>query len=132
MSPPSMNATGQPCLRTDRAAGASPLVLILGLGSSHGDDQAGWIAIDRLRPLLPWPCAAHKITSTLACLDRLPGVAALLVVDASEPQGQPGRTHRIRWPNVLVGNRARSSTHIPALRETLELAEALAGCRARC
>ena len=35
--------------------------LIVGLGSPHGDDQLGWVAVDRLRPRLPAGISAHKV-----------------------------------------------------------------------
>ena len=34
--------------------------LIVGLGSPHGDDQLGWVAIDRLRPRLPAGISARQ------------------------------------------------------------------------
>ena len=41
--------------------------LIVGLGSPHGDDQLGWITIDRLRPLLPAGISRRRFATASSC-----------------------------------------------------------------
>lgn len=59
-------------------------ILVVGLGSPHGDDQAGWMAIDRLqtKPLRGVQLVRLALPHDL--LDRLDRIDALHVIDAAE------------------------------------------------
>jgi hydrogenase maturation protease len=99
--------------------------MIIGLGSSHGDDQVGWMAVDRLRPRLPAGVAAVKATGGLALLESLAGQDEVIIVDAAAPGGRPGAITWLEWPCPELVERRPWSTHGPGLVEALHLAETL-------
>ena len=72
--------------------------LIVGLGSPHGDDQLGWVAIDLLRPRLPAGTSAHKVRGGLELIECLDGHDAAVVIDAASPAGRPGSIRSFTWP----------------------------------
>ena len=99
--------------------------LIVGLGSPHGDDQLGWVAIDRLRSLLPDGISARQVRDAFELLDILEGHDTAVIIDAAAPAGQPGTLRTFNWPSPLLADSERLSTHGLGLVAALELAEAL-------
>ncbi|TWT91270.1 hypothetical protein [Stieleria varia] len=57
--------------------------LIIGIGSPHGDDQIGWLAIDELLLHGELPCRAIKVSNPLQCLDHLDRAERVLIIDAA-------------------------------------------------
>ncbi|HWE37358.1 MAG TPA: hydrogenase maturation protease [Isosphaeraceae bacterium] len=100
-------------------------VLVVGLGSPHGDDQVGWAVVERLRPLLPPFATARAVGGGLDLLACLEGQDAAIVVDAAAPSGRPGRVHVLDWPCPDLVALRPLSTHGPGLVEALRLAEVL-------
>jgi hydrogenase maturation protease len=100
-------------------------VLIVGLGSPHGDDRVGWAVVERLRPLLPPFATARAVASGLDVLACLEGQDAAIVVDAAASAGRPGHVHRFDWPCPGLAALRPLSTHGPGLVEALRLAEVL-------
>ncbi len=111
--------------------------LVVGLGSANGDDRVGWLVADRLlqdaagnarrAARLEWVrhASVRRAGSPLDVLDWLEGVRRLVLCDASEPLGRPGRRCRWTWPAPeLRGLRCRGS-HDFSVPAVLELAEAL-------
>jgi hydrogenase maturation protease len=99
--------------------------LILGLGSPHGDDQLGWVAIDLLWPRLPSGTSAHKIRGGVELIECLGGHEAAVVIDAASPAGRPGSIRFFTWPCPELGHRILLSSHGLGLVEAIQLAEAL-------
>ncbi len=99
--------------------------LIVGLGSPHGDDQLGWVAIDLIRPRLPAGVSAQKIRGGLDLLECLEGHDTVVIVDASAPAGRPGLIRSFAWPCPELPELAPWSTHGLELVEALQLAETL-------
>jgi hydrogenase maturation protease len=99
--------------------------LVVGVGSPHGDDQLGWLAVDRLCPLLPSGYAVHKVQGGLDLLDCLEGHEAAIIIDAAAPAGQPGRLRSFTWPCPELASFAQWSTHGVGLVEAFQLAESL-------
>ena len=93
--------------------------VIVGLGSPHGDDQLGWVAIDRLRPRLPAGIAAHKVRGGIELLECLEGQDAAVVIDAAAPAGRPGTIRSFAWPSPELAGCAPWSTHGLGLVEAL-------------
>lgn len=59
--------------------------LVVGIGSPHGDDQAGWLVVERLRDLLPKSSAEfHVAQSPTDLLNWLEDHETLFLVDAVE------------------------------------------------
>jgi hydrogenase maturation protease len=99
--------------------------LIVGLGSPHGDDQLGWVAIDRLRPLLPDAISARKVRDGFELLEVLEGHDSAVIIDAAAPAGRPGSIRSFKWPSPELVHCIPLSSHGLGLVEAIQLAEAL-------
>lgn len=125
--------------------------LIVGLGSPHGDDRLGWLVIDRLaagdervtgregegenavtgratavslsppRPLSP-SCGLRYARTPLDILDWLQETERLIVCDAAQPAGRPGRVCHLEWPDDSIRQLRSTGTHDVGLSSALELA----------
>jgi len=99
--------------------------LVVGLGSAHGDDQAGWKVVQRLGPN---PCPG---TETVALgdpsqlLDHLEGCSKLILVDASRSGKAPGTISRLTWPDAAVAAGTGRSSHGFSAGAVLMLADRL-------
>lgn len=101
--------------------------LVVGLGSPHGDDQAGWVAADALEARLQPPWAVRKISSAFDLLSLLEGQDELILIDAAAPRDQPGQIRAFEWPCGQFATGAAASSHGVGLASALHLAEVL-GC----
>jgi hydrogenase maturation protease len=101
------------------------MTLVVGLGSPHGDDRLGWVAVERLRPRLPAGVLALALGSGLELLDCLGDHDRAVVIDAVSPAGRPGTIRCFDWPCPELAARAPGSTHGLGLVEALRLAELL-------
>jgi hydrogenase maturation protease len=101
------------------------MMLITGLGSPHGDDQLGWVAVDRLRSRLPDGIIVRKVSDALELLDDLDGQDMAVVIDAVAPAGRPGTIRSFAWPCPELTTCSPWSTHGLGLVEALQLAGAL-------
>ncbi|MDR3636374.1 MAG: hydrogenase maturation protease [Isosphaeraceae bacterium] len=97
--------------------------LVIGLGSPHGDDQAGWALVDRLeqRGMM----SAQRVRDGVELLAALEGHDDVILVDASAPAGEPGRTRAFTWPCGELAEVPLLSTHGLGLVEALRMAETL-------
>ena len=77
--------------------------LIVGLGSPHGDDQLGWVVVDRLRPGWPAGITVAKVDGGIGLLASLVGHEAAVVIDAAAPAGRPGTIRSYIWPSAEIG-----------------------------
>ena len=109
-------------------------VRILGIGSPAGDDQAGWLTVDAL--LAGGVPAGDAFT--VEKLDRpganliplLDSASWVILVDAMQSEGQPGRIRRFDqkdWPGYGHG----LSSHGFGVLDALSVAQALASLPAR-
>jgi len=73
--------------------------LFVGLGSSHGDDQIGWLVADQLASVRnpPAPFVVRKAAVPLDLLDWLAGVRFLGICDAAETSSPAGSLKRWEW-----------------------------------
>ncbi len=101
------------------------MILIVGLGSPHGDDQLGWMAIDRLQLPLPAGITTHKVRGGIELLECLAGQELGIIIDASAPAGQPGSIRSFEWPCPELTACLPSGTHDLGLIDALQLAETL-------
>jgi hydrogenase maturation protease len=111
--------------RDGDARSARGEILIVGLGSPHGDDQIGWAVVERLCPRLPVGATARAVGGGLDLLACLEGQDTAIVVDAAMPSGRPGRVRVFEWPCPDLAGCRPMSTHRPGLVEALRLAEVL-------
>jgi hydrogenase maturation protease len=97
---------------------------VLGLGSPHGDDAAGWHVIERLRRRSG--VLAHLGTvEPSRLLDHLGDCRRLVLVDACQSGQPPGTLIRLQWPEASLRGQRRRSSHALGLGEALALAEML-------
>lgn len=107
-----------------------PPVLFVGLGSPHGDDQAGWLVAQALRTH-NLPGVEVRIASNPWDIPSwLRGHETLFVCDACEGMGMPGDWKRWSWPDPAFTRLDRprlqeSSSHQFPLVSALKLAEIL-------
>lgn len=89
-------------------------VLIAGIGSAHGDDQAGWLVAEHLAATLRDCCniTVRKAMIPLDLLDWLDGVDVLHVCDACEKDGNPNHVERFEWnPGTILSS--SPELHLP-------------------
>lgn len=75
---------------------------VIGLGSDHGDDQAGWLVIDRLRERNYPGEKLVRISHPARLLDSLDwdgesSGEAVIICDACLGNGNPGSISQLRW-----------------------------------
>lgn len=101
--------------------------LFVGLGSSHGDDQAGWLVASELQRRADHSrslnCRLAKSPSDL--LDWLDDVTHLILCDACDDPTQLGTLSHWHWPAERFVRTRSSSSHQLGLPEVLDLAAAL-------
>ncbi len=97
--------------------------LVIGLGSPHGDDRAGWAIVDRLEA--QGDTRARRVCDGVELLAALEGQDDVVIVDASAPVDTPGRVRVFVWPCPELAGMRAWSTHGLGLVDALRLAEAL-------
>jgi hydrogenase maturation protease len=117
--------------------GDAPRHLFVGIGSAHGDDQAGWIVADRIRTHFASEkrVLVRQAVIPADVLDWLNGVDHLHLCDACQTGSPPGTLHRWEWnlasrvelTDANGHHVLRSSgSHDWGVAHTLKLAERLA------
>ena len=125
--------------------------LVVGLGSHHGDDQAGWLVLTRLQergypdarlvrlqhpadlldvidaeqflepPTVVPPLRRRDIRSA----ERPDYSRALVICDACVGGGPPGTIHCFRWPTDRLVYQRPSGSHDMSLGDVMELGRQL-------
>ncbi len=99
--------------------------LVVGLGSHHGDDQAGWLVLDRLRERNFPAARLTRILHPVDLLDVSDPQQSLILCDACRGSGAPGDVSHCRWPSDHFIITRHSGSHDLSLREVLELGQQL-------
>jgi hydrogenase maturation protease len=99
--------------------------LFIGLGSAHGDDQAGWAVIDHLRSVCSETVRAIKVRNGSEILEAINSVESLVLIDSSAPNGAPGTLRWFSWPSLELEAQAPRNSHSIGMVEALRLAEVL-------
>lgn len=98
-------------------------ILLVGLGSPHGDDQIGWKVVEQMDNV-PGDVEARVLREPTALWDHLGRCQRLVVIDACQSDACPGTPHRLTWPLDLHPVPLRSS-HGFDLASVLRLAESI-------
>lgn len=116
-------------------------LLVAGLGSTHGDDQAGWLVVDHLNVLLSQTrdsgigADARRISSPVDLLTLLPEYPRVLICDAVQcsPEAASTACFRIELPQPWTAQcladcfspatSPRTGTHGIGLFEVLQIAQ---------
>lgn len=104
--------------------------LIVGLGSPHGDDQAGWLVIDCLHALGVERHVAKKAAHPGDLWSWGESGRGLTVCDAGQIAGQPGRIGRWTWPEDRLEHARLGGTHDLPLADVLTLGRQTGCCPA--
>lgn len=102
--------------------------LIIGLGSSHGDDQAGWLVIDVLLSLGADASSVRKAAHPADILNWADSNRSLTICDAGHPAGHPGRVGRWSWPHDPLERSRLCGTHDLPLADVLGLGRETGRC----
>lgn len=102
--------------------------LVIGLGSFHGDDQAGWLVIDHLLSLGADDGSVRKAAHPADVLNWADAAARLTICDAGYPRGLPGRIGRWTWPHDCLESSRLCGTHDMPLGEILALGHHTGRC----
>ncbi|RMF36813.1 MAG: hydrogenase maturation protease [Planctomycetota bacterium] len=112
--------------RPDRTTMKFRQTLVVGLGSPHGDDQAGWLATDALAQRFPPnDPVLRKANSASELLDWIDGVGRLIIVDACLGLNRPGEFRCWRWPHRAMAIGKWAGSHDMPLAAVLDLAHRL-------
>ena len=128
--------------------------LVVGLGSHHGDDQAGWLVLKRLQErgypgarlaYLKHPADLLDVVDAELALksatvvpplrrrdfpeirsaERPDYIRALVICDACVGGGSPGTIHCLRWPTDKIIYQRPSGSHDLSLCDVMELGRQL-------
>ena len=103
-------------------------IRILGVGSYHGDDQAGWIVTDQLAAMKIPQVACSKLSTPFDLVEMLSEASTIHVVDAGFAD-VPYSTMSLDCGNdtdrKLIDTCAYRGTHDFGIEHTLSLAESL-------
>jgi len=97
---------------------------VLGVGSPHGDDAAGWRVVEMLRRR-PGLCAHLAAVAPPQLLDHVSGCRRLILIDACRGNQPAGTVIRLAWPDDLLRSQGRRSSHGLAVADALALADTL-------
>ncbi len=105
---------------------SSSRTLIVGIGSPHGDDQAGWlVALGLASEIRPRDIDVRQASSPVQLLDWLSGIEQLVICDACRGLGGVGNVRRWDWPARELADAEWSGTHDFSVPAVLDLAESL-------
>ncbi|MBC8351140.1 MAG: hydrogenase maturation protease [Planctomycetes bacterium] len=101
-------------------------ILIVGIGSAHGDDRIGWLVADRLVAMVESEnVEVRHAKSPIDLLDWLAGVERLVICDACRGLGRVGEMRRWEWPTTELSAIGLSGTHGLSVPTVLKLADRL-------
>lgn len=99
--------------------------LIVGLGSHHGDDRAGWLIVDRLHDEGVPKDNLRQMRHPAEILDVLDSARHLVICDACQGAGAVGTVHCWSWPTDRILPLRARGTHDMEIHDVLELARGL-------
>ena len=98
---------------------------VIGIGSPHGDDQAGWRLVETLRRQVELKVAVLAVGDPTDLLDCLDGCRSLVIVDACRTGAPAGTITRLQWPDPRIRHQHGHSTHRFGVPAVLDLAQQL-------
>lgn len=102
---------------------------IVGLGGMFGDDRVGWNVVERIKTLIPvgdsFPIRLATGGSPADLLGLLGNIRRLIVIDACQGLGIPGKVLRLCWPDPAVQRTRHGCGHNLSLEQVLEVAARL-------
>jgi hydrogenase maturation protease len=108
---------------------------IIGLGSPYGDDQVGWRVIDLLCEQLGTEDGTRnfaKAATPAHLLDLLEGGERLVLIDACQGLGPPGKFRCLTWPDSQIRQLRSAAGHLLSLHDAIQLAQAIGKSPTSC
>ena len=102
-----------------------PEVLVVGVGSDHGDDQVGWRVVESLWLHPHFAGRAIAVSELTRLIYQLDGCTQLVIVDACQSGAPVGTITRLAWPDCRIELQHGRSSHGIGVCEALRLAEQL-------
>lgn len=99
--------------------------LAIGIGSPHGDDQVGWLVMERLAALELRHVRVRLAQSPVEILEWLDGAAEVVICDACQSSGPIGTVRRWAWPAQQLAVSPRRCSHDISLTYILAFAAEL-------
>ena len=103
--------------------------IVIGLGSPNGDDQFGWLVVERLALEINQSGRAavitRRATTPAQVLDWLDGIDRMLLIDACRGLTSPGVLLQLEWPALEFEQIRGSGSHDYTVWQALELASRL-------
>lgn len=96
---------------------------VVGIGSPHGDDQAGWQIVERLQRRTGLAAVVRAAANPLQLIDLDQSFQALIIVDACSAGAAAGTISRMEWPDVRIRAQHGHSSHSMSVAEAIMLAE---------
>jgi hydrogenase maturation protease len=100
-------------------------IRVVGIGSPHGDDVAGWEVVRRLQERPFGDVDFRLVDGGQRLLDGLDGRGTLIVVDAALSGATPGTLHRFENVDDRLLPLRPSTTHDLGVASALRLAKTL-------
>jgi hydrogenase maturation protease len=100
--------------------------IVVGVGSSHGDDQAGWFVVSQLRDLGYPDAALYRAVHPADLFDVALIDRPLIVCDACEGSNARGTIHRFIWPTDRLLEHHSNGTHDLSLLNVLMIGQTIA------
>ncbi|STY29921.1 hydrogenase expression/formation protein [Legionella wadsworthii] len=104
------------------------IIKVLGIGSPFGDDQAGWMVIERLKQLLsfypeimPYLILESHDRPGVRLIELLEGFDTVFIIDAVKSGSPVGTIHQFQKEDVLEPKK-QFSTHGMSVPHALQLA----------
>lgn len=99
--------------------------LIVGLGSHHGDDQAGWLVLDRLRERGYPATRLARLQHPADLLDVIDAESSVMICDACVGGDSPGTIRSLCWPTDKMVYQRPAGSHDLSLADVMELGQRL-------
>ena len=101
------------------------LPFIVGLGSHHGDDQAGWLVVDQLQARGYPVTRLARLQHPADLLDVIETEPTLVICDACLGGDSLGTIRSLCWPTDKLAYQRPSGSHDLSLADVMELGQRL-------
>jgi hydrogenase maturation protease len=101
---------------------------VVGIGSSHGDDQVGWLILDSLRDQGYPTTHLQRLINPIDLLDDIEPSDSLILCDACQSGDERGTIKSLTWPVDSAQCFQLRSSHQFGIFAVLELAKQLQRC----
>ncbi len=118
-------AWAQPISRGKPPPGAAAPWTVVGVGSPHGDDQAGWLLARAVVEALQLAAGPRLLQTPSDLLLDDPLSGQLMLCDGLRSGASPGTVRLLAWPNAQIAQGRFSGSHDLGLPQVLALLERL-------